>query len=200
MEDKDIEKNDVEGQPDETPVKRWPLYAVVAAIVVAVVAIIAVLSTGGSSTEVGPTATPPPTYDVTVSVDAPDSVEEGGDFTARLVIDGVENLDSSQYDVTYDPLVLELVEVTQGTIGTTAIPVDMWGFSPPGVQGTARAINNVPGVPGISGDGYLSEFKFNVIGESGDSSSITFTGELLIYDNTATEIKANWVGGTVSVQ
>jgi len=200
MEEKDMDNKNMEEKPAETPMKRWPLYAVVVAIVAAVVAIIAVLATGDSSTGPTPTVTPPPTYDVTVSIDAPASVDEDAVFTARLVISGVENLDTAQYDVTYDPLVLEVTDITQGMIGSTAIPVDMWGFSPAGIQGTARAINNVPGVPGVSGDGYLSEIQFHVIGAGGDSSGITFTGDLLLFDNTAKEIKANWVGDTLSVQ
>jgi hypothetical protein len=200
MEDKDIEKRDAEGEPTEPAVKRWPVYAVVAAIVIAIVAIVVVLSTGDSSPVTGPTATTTPTYDVTVSIEAPDSVEEDSVFTVRLVISDVENIDSAQYDVTYDSLVLEVKEITQGMIDSVAIPVDMWAFSPAGVQGTARVINNVPDVPGVSGAGYMSEIQLHVVGTSGDSSGITFTGELLIYDNTATEIKANWVGDTVSVQ
>ena len=200
MDDKDVEKQDVEGEPGQPPVKRWPLYAVAGAIAAAIVAIIVVLSVTGSTEETGPTATPTTTYEVTVSIEAPASVGEGQVFTAQVSITGVENFDSAVYDVAYDPLVLEVTAISHGAVDATEVPVDMWDFVPSGLQGRARIVNNVPGVPGVSGSGYLSEIQFTVVGSSGSESGINFSGDLSMADNTAKDIDASWVGTSVSVQ
>lgn len=193
-----------EGVKVGRPPRRWPLYAVGLFILVAIVAIVVVVLRQGSSS--GP-ATPTPSVSptassgVTVSIEVPATVSAGGEFVARVDISGVENFDSAVYDVTYDPAVLEVTEVTQGTVNNIEVPVDMWDFNPAGLQGTVRIINNVPGVPGVSGSGYLSEIHFNVIGSSGDTSSLSFVGEeVSMVDNTAAYIQADWVGSSITVQ
>jgi len=135
---------------------------------------------------------------VTVSIDAPDEVGEGTDFIARVDITEVVNFDSCQYDVTYDPTVLEATDVTDGIIGETAIAVDMWDFIPAGTQGKIRVLGNVPGIPGVSGSGYLAEIHFNVVGSAGDTSNIAISGGKL-FDYSAGEIPATWVGDSVQV-
>jgi len=59
-------------------------------------------------------------------------------------------------------------------------------------------INNVPGLPGVSGSGYLSEIHFHVVGSAGNTSDITLSSGVLSA-NTATEITATWVGDSVHV-
>jgi len=195
----DSEKREAKGQQEEgkagRPSRRWPLYAIVAFIVVAIVAIVVALLQPASSPESGK---------VTVSIEAPATVSAGGEFVATVEISGVENFDAVNYDVTYDPLVLEVTNVSQGTINNTEVPVDDWSFVPSGLQGEVAIINNIPGVPGVSGSGYLCEIHFHVIGSSGDASSLNFVlegdNEVWMSDNTATYIQADWVGSFVTVQ
>ena len=112
---------------------------------------------------------------VTVSIDAPAEVDAGTDFIARVDITDVTNFDAANYDITYNSTVLEVTDVTDGIIGDAAIPVDMWGFVPAGTQGTIRVIQNIPGLSGVSGSGYLSEIHFHVVGSAGNTSGITMS-------------------------
>jgi len=132
---------------------------------------------------------------VTVSVDAPDTAAPDSDFTANIDISQVTELDSCNYDVTFDALVLRLDDVTAGLIGSTAIPVDMYNEIS---AGTYRVVQNVPGLTGVSGSGYLAVLHLHVIGSDGDSSAITLTNGTLS-DAQAAEIEATWVGDSVSI-
>jgi hypothetical protein len=202
----DSEKGEIKGQQESgkagRPQRRWPLYAIAAFILVAIVAIVVVLLLPESSS--GPaTLTPTPigSAEVTVSIEAPATVSARGEFIATVEISEVKNFDSATYDIIYDPGVLEVVAVAQGAINATEVPVDMWGFIPQGIQGKVVIINNIPGVPGVNGSGYLSEIHFHVIGSSGDTSSLSFVlEEVSIADNKAVDIRADWVGSSVKVQ
>ena len=59
---------------------------------------------------------------VTVTVDAPDTVIPGSDFTARVNITQVENFDACDYEIHFDSTVITLTGVTDGNIGGTTIP------------------------------------------------------------------------------
>ena len=140
-------------------------------------------------------------------IDAPEGAAEGEEFIVRVNISEVTDIDVAQYDLAYDPEVLELEDVTDGYIGGTKMPVDMWGFVPYGEQGTARVLNNVGGTPGISGEGYLAELHFEVVGSAGDMSDISFVkgegvpaGELLLGDKEGEEMFAIWKGDSVPVK
>jgi len=152
--------------------------------------IIAALLMGGAMVPVA--ATP----EVTVSIDAPDEVAAGSDFTADINIGEVVDFDSCNYDVSFDASVLRLDNVTSGLIDSTAIPVDICNEISPG---TYRVIQNAPGLAGVSGSGYLAVLHFHVIGSEGDSSSISLANGMLS-DNLAEEIPATWVGDSVTVQ
>jgi hypothetical protein len=132
---------------------------------------------------------------VTVSVDAPATAVPDSDFTANIDITEVTDLDSGNYDVTFDPLVLQLDDVTSGLIGSTTIPVDIYNEIS---SGTYRVVQNVPGLTGVSGSGYLAVLHFHVIGSDGDSSSIALSNGTLS-DNHAGEIAATWVGDSVDI-
>jgi hypothetical protein len=160
-----------------------------------------------------PTATPTrpsPATTTTVSIRASDEVSEGSILVATVDISYVSDFDTAQFDVVYDPEVLEVVEITDGLIGSTVIPVAMWGFippEPPGTQGRARVLNNVPGVPGVNGSGCLAEIHFRVVGSSGETSRIDLAGhsgpplkfKLILGNNRAQDIPANWVNDSVRV-
>ena len=133
---------------------------------------------------------------VTVSIDAPAEVSGGADFIVRVAITNVANFDAANYDVTYDPTVLEVTDVTDGLIGDTIIPVVMWGFIPAETRGTIRLIENVPGLLSVSGSGYLTEIHFHVVGKYCNTSDITFSKGVLS-DNSSTEIPATWIGDSV---
>ena len=140
----------------------------------------------------------PPEQEVTVTMDAPAEVVEGGDFTARVNISQVEDFNSCDYYVTYDPAVIEVTDVTSGLIDSTEMPVSSWGLIPPGVQGTVRVIQYLPIVDSVTGEGYLAEIDFDVVGTECDTS------ELDLHDGTLNDIEAipipaTWVDDSVHV-
>jgi hypothetical protein len=140
-------------------------------------------------------AAPAVAADVTVSVDAPEQVSPDSDFTVNINISEVTDFDACNYDITYDSSVLRLDSVASGHIGSTTIPVDVYNEVG---DGTYRVIQNVPGLAGVSGTGYLAVLHFHVIGSEGDSSDITLSNGM-IASNLAEEITATWVGGSVEV-
>jgi hypothetical protein len=131
---------------------------------------------------------------VTVSIDAPAQAAPNSDFTANVNISQVVNFDACNYDVSFDASVLRLENVTSGLIGSTTIPVDVYNQISPG---TYRVIQNVPGLTGVSGSGYLAVLHFHVIG-SGGSSPISLSNGMLA-NNLAQEIAATWVGDSVNI-
>ena len=162
-----------------------------------------------------PTATTAPVGSVTVSIDSPDTVDKskGRYFRVLVKITPVKDFDIAQYDITYDPDVIkvqhlgQLEGVAAGTINGTRIPIDDWGFVPANTQGTVRVINIVPKAPGVSGEGYLADIYFKVMGDPGDSSVISFidgTGNppcyLAIVNNEGIEIPATWINGSVTIE
>jgi hypothetical protein len=132
---------------------------------------------------------------VTVSLDAPALVSPDSDFTVNVNISEVTDFDACNYDVTYDSSVLRLDSVTSGMIGETTIPVDVYNEIE---TGTYRVIQNVPGLTGASGTGYLAVLHFHVLGAEGDSSAITLSNGM-IASNQAEEIGAAWEGASVEV-
>jgi len=147
-------------------------------------------SSAGVTTNVGTDET-----EVTVSIDAPDEAAPGSDFTADINISEVVGFDACNYDVSFDASVLRLDDITSGLIDSTTIPVDMYNEVSPG---TYRVVQNVSGLSGVSGSGYLAVLHFHVIGSGGDSSSISLSDGMLA-DNLAEEIEATWVGDSVDI-
>jgi hypothetical protein len=130
-----------------------------------------------------------------VSIDAPAEVMTDEDFTANVNISSVTDFDACQYDVTFDPLVLRLDDVTSGLIGSTTVPVDIYNELS---AGTFRVIQNVPGLTGATGSGYLAVLHFHVIGAEGSGSDIDLSNGVLS-DITASQIPAVWSGDSVTV-
>ena len=157
--------------------------------ILGIITIVALLLGGGAVVPVA--ATP----EVTVSIDAPDEAAPDSDFTANVNISEVTNFDACNYDVSFDVSVLRLDNVTSGLIGSTTIPIDIYNEITPG---TYRVIQNVPGLSGVSGSGYLAVLHFHVIGSAGDSSNVSLSNGMLS-NNQAEEITATWTGDSVDV-
>lgn len=132
---------------------------------------------------------------VTVNIDTPAAVDPDSGFTASISISEVNDFDACNYDISFDVSVLRLDGVTPGVIGSTEIPVDVYNELSPG---TYRVIQNIPGLAGANGSGYLAELHFHVIGAAGDSSLVGPSNGV-ISDTTAVEIEADWVEGLVMV-
>jgi hypothetical protein len=132
---------------------------------------------------------------VIVYINGPIQAAENADILVIVNTTELANFNAANYDVIYDPNVLEAGNVTDGLINGTTIPVDMWRVI---TSGTIRVIQNVPRLTGVSGSGYLAEIQFHVIGSAGSSSVISFANGVLS-DNDANEIPAIWVGNSVLI-
>jgi V8-like Glu-specific endopeptidase len=142
-----------------------------------------------------PGAMTPKPSSVTVSIDAPSQSAADSDFVAKVNIAQVTDLDACQYDITFDPTVLRLDDVTAGNVNSTGIPVDIFNEL---ASGTWRIVQNVPGLSGVSGSGYLAGLHFYVIGQVGDNSDIGLSNGVLS-NNQAQEIPADWADGSISI-
>ncbi|MEK7353992.1 MAG: kelch repeat-containing protein, partial [Chloroflexota bacterium] len=148
------------------------------------------------------TVIPEPTG-VHVTINARAKVAADRDFTAYVNISQVQNFDAYNFDVSFNPAVLRLDNVTVGFIGTvqgdvarfTIIPIDVWNQREPG---RFTIIGNIPGLTGANGTGSLAVLHFHVIGANGASSNITLSSGVLS-NNQAQEIPATWIGDSVEV-
>ena len=140
-------------------------------------------------------STPVAAAGVTVGVSSVAMVDQGDDFTANITIADVTDFDAAQYDITYNPTVIQVTYVTSGNISGTKIPVDMWASIN---STTIRVINNVTNATGVSGSGYLAEIHFHVVGTAGTSSAISLSNGIL-GDKDAQQIPATWTDGSVQV-
>ncbi|MEK7353146.1 MAG: cohesin domain-containing protein, partial [Chloroflexota bacterium] len=136
---------------------------------------------------------------VYVFINAPDRVVPGSNFTATVDISQVDSFDAANYAVSFNPAVLRLDDVTAGQIGAggnfTSIPVDIWNAA---ANGTFNVIQNVPGLSGVNGSGYLAVLHFRALGSLGSSSNITLSNGVLS-SNLAEGIPAAWIGDYVQV-
>ncbi len=138
---------------------------------------------------------------VTVRVNAPESVS--GTFEVTIEIADVSDLDSGQFDLTFDPDVLSVSDVTPGSIEGTEVPV-VWRSMG---GGRVRVTVNMAGADGVSGSGYISRIIFDTKGSHGDTSVIDISDGLLTgldLDNPdpfkrAVEVDANWLNDTVVI-
>ncbi len=131
----------------------------------------------------------------TITVNAPTQVIAGANFTANITVSVVTNLDSTNYNVLFDPAVIRLDNVTSGLIGNITVPIDMFSANS---TGNYTVIQNISGLNGVTGSGTLAALHFTVLGNVGQTSNITLS-ELVLSDVNAEEISSTTVGDSVSV-
>jgi len=144
---------------------------------------------------------------------APAEVDPDSDFVARIAITQgiVTDLDVAQFDITYDKAVLHVTSVVGGEIGGKAAQLGTWGYIPAGTEDTGRirVICNQPMPtpentdPWPDGYGYLVELHFDVVGNAGSSTNISFpeAGIVVLGDKNANPIPVDELvnSGTVYV-
>jgi len=131
---------------------------------------------------------------VSVTVNAPEEVAPGTDFTVTIDISEVDELNAVQYDISFDTSVLRLDDITAGTIDSTSVPVAGWNEISPG---TYRIVQSM-GLTSVSGSGSLAVLHFHAVGTLGSSTDITITNGILS-NMAAEEIPATWIGDTVEI-
>jgi len=129
-------------------------------------------------------AVPAQAQQTTVSLTTPELVQ-GSTVYATVEIDDVNNLDAGQFDLLFNPDVLKVVNVEDGSIERTKIPVQWRSID----GDMLRVIFNLEGVTGISGSGQLARIGFEVIGD-GESNLLISSG--LLGNTEASKIDTNW--------
>ena len=131
--------------------------------------------------------------ETTVSLKNPLTVSEGGNFTATVNIDNANDLAIHMFKLTYDPSVIELIDIESGS------GISDWShWYSSQKTGTLEifAFSDPSGLP-ISGDAELAKLEFEVVGRAGDKSAIDIQG---ITGNSDVEpIESKWMDSEVTV-
>ena len=133
--------------------------------------------------------------EVTVTVNAPELVEEKGTFDVTIDVDSITDFNTGLFDLIFDHKVVKVDDVTDGSIDDIAIPIGMWDDMD---KGTIRVFFTVPEATGVSGSGHLAKISFNVKGDEGDECILDLDNGFL-GNTTAEEIVADWVGATIKI-
>lgn len=132
---------------------------------------------------------------VTVTVNAPELVVEKGTFEVTIDVDTITDFNTGLFDLSFDHKVVEVEDVTDGSIDDLAIPLGMWDDMD---KGTIRVFFTVPEATGVSGSGYLAKISFNVKGDEGDECTLDLENGFL-GNTTAEEIVADWIDATIKI-
>ena len=141
---------------------------------------------------------------VSVRVNAPEFVS--GTFDVTIDIYNVVDLTSGNFDLYFDPDVVNVNDVCDGEIDGTTVPIEDWLLMD---EDRVRVLVKLPDAGLASGSGYLTTINFEVIGDDGDTSTLEVSdGELFscityhyqIYESSEIEeINADWSGDVVTV-
>ena len=130
-----------------------------------------------------------------VSLDAPETVAIGSNITVNVSASNVTNFDAGQFDVIFDPTKASLIDVTSGTIGGTEIPIAAYAQLSPGHW---RIVVNIPGAPGITGNGTLATVSFNSTAMVPGESCVVTIENGYLNNNEAQEIPSEWSGCSIT--
>jgi hypothetical protein len=118
----------------------------------------------------------------------------------------VVDLTSGNFDLYFDPDVVNVNDVCDGEIDGTTVPIEDWLLMD---EDRVRVLIKLPDAGLVSGSGYLTTIKFEVVGDDGDTSTLEVSdGELFscitYYFQTYSsseivEINADWSGDVVTV-
>jgi len=128
---------------------------------------------------------------VPVTVNAPEMVS--GTFDATIDVTDVTNLDSGQFDLSFNESVVNVTGVDSGNINGTEVPIDMWRLID---AGNVRVLFRLPGATEASGSGHLATIHFEVTGTAGDRSVLDISEGLLV-DIGSGKIPAVWIDDEV---
>ena len=132
---------------------------------------------------------------VTVTVNAPELVVEKGTFEVTIDVDSITDFNTGLFDLSFDHKVVEVEDVTDGSIDDIAIPIGMWDDMD---KGSIRVFFTVPEATGVSGSGHLAKISFNVKGDEGDECVLDIENGFL-GNTTAEEIVADWIDATIKI-
>ena len=132
----------------------------------------------------------------TVSVTAtPSTAVTGSSVVVKVLISGVTDLLGFQFDLAFNPAVLQATAVTEGaflpTGGGTSFVAGTVDNTAGTVSATGDALNGL--VAGVTGSGVLSSISFSVVGAG--TSALSFSN-LLFLDSNLLDITVTSQGGS----
>jgi len=130
-----------------------------------------------------------------VRVNAPETVS--GAFNATVGVENVIDLDSGQFDLSFNSSVVNVTGVDSGNIDGTTVPIPDWRFMD---ADTIRVLFDLHDGDLVSGSGSLATVNFEIIGSVGDTSVLDISnGELFDLDTYGDGIPATWTDCDVTV-
>ena len=135
------------------------------------------------------------TIGVPVMVNASEVIS--GAFNATIDIENVTDLDSGQFDLSFNSSVVNVSNVHDGNIGGTTVPISDWCFMD---ADTIRVLFDLPDADLVSGSGSLATIDFEITGSVKDTSILDISdGYLFDLDTYSDGIPATWTDCTVTV-
>ena len=134
--------------------------------------------------------------DVEVTINAPEYVEERATFVATIDVDDVTDLNSAQFDLSFDSSVVKVSDVNEGEIDGEDVPIFDWRFVD---TDAVMVIIMMPIGESLSGSGYLAEIEFKVKGKEGEETELSLSNEELVNATTGGIIPSNWHGAEVKI-
>lgn len=126
--------------------------------------------------------TPAVADQMNISLNVPETVD--GNFDVTIDMENINDLDSGQFDIYFDPTAVKVIGISNGSINEKTIPADSQELS----ANTIRVLFNLPGIDGISGSGSLATIHFETI-VPGDC--VMEMSDVLIVDTMARKIPTN---------
>ena len=143
--------------------------------------------------------------EVTVTVNAPEYVEEGETFEVFIDVDYIEDFNAGQFDLTFDHKVVKVKKVSEGCIDDIEIPISHWDK-----WMDSDTIRVMPMLPikvmpdedeTVSGSGYIAKIEFKVVGDIGDKCTLELDeAESFLSNIIPEEIPVKeWIGAEITV-
>ena len=128
--------------------------------------------------------------EVAVTVNSPEEINTRDFLLCLVEIEEVTGLNAVQFDITYDPAILELNSIDDGIIGGGDLPVNFNEIE----TGHYRILVSL-GLETIDGEGFLAKLTFYAVGAG--TTPISLSGGLL--SGMEGEIASEWIGSSVTV-
>jgi adhesin HecA-like repeat protein len=142
------------------------------------------------------------TFADTVSVvPKPPAVSTGSSFPVDVNISGVTDLYDFQFDLSFNPAVLQATNVVEGAFLSTG---GFTFFLPGTIDNTAGTITFnadtlLTAISGVSGSGTLLEFDFTALASGTSDLTILNNANLILQDSTGAPISSTLNRGSVTV-
>jgi general secretion pathway protein D len=135
----------------------------------------------------------------TLSVATTATVPQGSSFSVAVNISSVSDLYDFQFDLAFNPAVLQLTNIVEGGFLLTG---GFTFFLPGAIDNTLRnaaanADTLIGPIPGVSGTGELAEFDFTAVAPG--ISSLTISNAIL-QDSTTSLLNSTTEAGSVTLQ